>query len=108
MDWQEGAYMVNSQEIKARLQAVKQLAALFRVERYVYIAITVISFLLLLAVAVRMYMQGVKQDSEWGLMFGSSGLISFTGNRIIQIWMKVTDLVIAEPKSSSSRGVAND
>lgn len=100
--------MVSPQTIKSRLQAVERLAAVFRVERFVYLAITVISFLLLFAIAVRMFMQGVNQIPEWGLLFGSSGLITFTGNRVLQIWIQATRMVVSESVDSSPRKVIHD
>ena len=100
--------MANPQALQDRLEAVERLAALFRVERFVYLAITAISFLLLFAVAVRMFMQGTAQIAEWGLLFGSSGLITITANRVLQVWTQSLRMVSTEPIAGSSKEVGHD
>ena len=95
--------MAGPQALRNRLEAVEKLAALFRIERFVYLAITVISFLLLFGVAVRMYMQGTEQIVEWGLLFGSSGLITVTSNRVLQVWTQALRMVASEPINGPSK-----
>ncbi|MCI0417865.1 MAG: hypothetical protein L0312_01375 [Acidobacteria bacterium] len=95
--------MASPQALRNRLEAVERLAALFRVERFVYLAITAISFLLLLGVAVRMFLQGTAQIAEWGLLFGSSGLITITANRVLQVWSQALRMVASEPIDGRSK-----
>ncbi len=83
--------------IRGRVAAVERLAALFKVERFVYLAVTTASFLLLVAVAGRMLYLGTAQVTEWVLLFGSSGLITITANRVLQMWSQALRLVAAEP-----------
>jgi hypothetical protein len=83
--------------IRGRVAAVERLAALFKVERFVYLGVTSVSFLLLVAVAARMLYQGSAQTSDWGLLFGSSGLITITANRVLQMWSQALRLVASEP-----------
>jgi hypothetical protein len=97
--------MDSPKALRDRLEAVERLAALFRVERFVYLAITAISFLLLFCVAVRMFMQGTAHITEWGLLFGSSGLITITANRVLQVWTQALRMVASEPIDGSSREV---
>jgi len=95
--------MPSPQALRNRLEAVERLAALFRVERFVYLAITTISFLLLFGVAVRMFLQGTAQIAEWGLLFGSSGLITITANRVLQVWSQALRMVASEPVNGASK-----
>lgn len=96
--------MANPQALRNRLEAVERLAAVFRVERFVYLAITVISFLLLVGVAVQMFLLGTAQVGEWGLLFGSSGLMTITANRLLQVWSQALRMVASEPIDGSSKG----
>lgn len=95
--------MASPQALRNRLEAVERLAALFRIERFVYLVITAVSFLLLFGVAVRMFIQGTAQIAEWGLLFGSSGLITITANRVLQVWSQSLRMVASEPIDGSSK-----
>ena len=95
--------MPSPQALRNRLEAVERLAALFKLERFVYLAITAISFLLLFGVAVRMFLEGTAQIAEWGLLFGSSGLITITANRVLQVWSQALRMVASEPIDGASK-----
>lgn len=95
--------MPNPQALRGRIEAVERLASLFRVERFVYLAITAVSFLLLFGIAIRMFLQGTDKIIEWGLLFGSSGLITITANRVLQIWIQALRMVASEPVDGSSK-----
>lgn len=95
--------MNSPQALRNRLEAVERLVTLFRVERFVYLAITAISFFLLFGVAVRIFLQGTAQIAEWGLLFGSSGLITITANRVIQMWSQALRMVASEPINGGSK-----
>lgn len=99
--------MATSQALRSRLEAVERLAALFRFERFVYLAITVISFLLLLGVAIRLFIADTAQIAEWGLLFGSSGLITVTANRVLQMWSQALRIIASEPIGGSSKEADN-
>ena len=89
--------MASPPVLRDRVEAVERLARLFKVERFVYLGVTGISFLLLLTIAVRIFIQGGAQIAEWGLLFGSSGLITVTANRVLQMWSQALRMVAAEP-----------
>jgi len=95
--------MASSNALRGRLEAVERLATLFRVERFVYLAITILSFLLLFSVAIRMFLHGTGQIIEWGLLFGSSGLITITANRVLQVWSQALHMVASESIDSKSK-----
>lgn len=89
--------MNSSNSLEGRVLAVEKLATLFAVERFVYLAVTGASFLLLAGVAGRMLIQGTAGVVEWTLLFGSSGIISVNANRVLQMWSQALRLVASEP-----------
>lgn len=94
--------MASPPMLRDRVEAVERLAQLFKVERFVYLGVTAISFLLLLTIAIRIFIQGGAQIAEWGLLFGSSGLITITGNRVLQMWSQALRMVASEPVDGKS------
>jgi hypothetical protein len=94
--------LASSPLLRDRVEAVERLAQLFRLERFIYLGVTAISFLLLLTIAVRIFIQGSAQLAEWGLLFGSSGLITITGNRVLQMWSQALRMVASEPVDGKS------
>jgi hypothetical protein len=89
--------MDDPQTLHSRVLAIERLTALFRLERFVYLWVTGVSFLLLIGVAGRMLFQGTAQTAEWVLLFGSSGLITITANRVLQMWSQALRMVASEP-----------
>jgi hypothetical protein len=85
------------QALGTRVQAIERLAALFKLERFVYLGVTGVSFLLLISVAGRMLFHGTAQTTELVLLFGSSGLITITANRVLQMWSQALRMVASEP-----------
>jgi hypothetical protein len=81
--------LASSPLLRDRVEAVERLAQLFRLERFIYLGVTAISFL-------------SAQLAEWGLLFGSSGLITITGNRVLQMWSQALRMVASEPVDGKS------
>jgi len=74
-------------DFQQRLQAVKELIAIFRFERTVYLIISAFSFVTLLATAlVVLQRQGDAATGQVVALFGSSGAIGFTGGRLLKMW----------------------
>lgn len=71
--------------------AIDFLLQSFKVERYIYLGITIIS-IILLGILVVILMQ--KQDYANILaMLGPSGLITFSFSRVLRMWSDCIDLV---------------
>ena len=94
--------------LRDRVEAVERLAQLFKLERFVYLGVTAISFVLLLTIAVRIFIKGTAQIAEWGRLFGSSGLIPITGNRVLQMWSQALRMVASEPVDGKSGEAKHD
>jgi|KBSMisStandDraft_5_1062788.scaffolds.fasta_scaffold1632452_2 hypothetical protein len=85
------------EEMRARIEAAKQITQLFNLERYVYVACCGIAVLLLLTNAVLMMMKGGTIDrTALGLLFGASGFITYSIGRLIFMWNRVVDLILSD------------
>ena len=81
----------NRNAIEARINAVERLTTLFRLERCVYLAATVISLVMLLASAIYVIVCQLRQNPRAALavlgpLFGSSGLIAYSTSRLLRMW----------------------
>ena len=73
-------------QLTERVEAIKQLLGLFRVERAVYLAVTILSLVVLLGVAASLYLQKESRTGEIIALFGSSGAITYTTGRLLRMW----------------------
>ena len=76
----------SDQNLRERLAVVKDLIAVFKFERLVYLTIIVVSFIALMASAVLLLVGGRTETIHFTLLFGSSGAISYTGARLLRMW----------------------
>lgn len=83
--------------LEDRVKAVERLTKVFRTDRYLFLSATCLALLFLLAVAARLLFQGEGSIAEWASLFGSSGLITITINRILQMWTQAVRLLASEP-----------
>lgn len=70
------------------LEKVRQLLDIFRMERTVYVVVTLIALLVLLACAVFLiFVRSTSDSIAVGLgLFGSSGAITFTVSRLLTMY----------------------
>jgi len=72
-------------------EAIDFLLQSFKVERYIYLAVTMLSIILLGVLVVVLYK---KQDFANILaMLGPTGLITFSCSRFLRMWSDCIDLV---------------
>lgn len=84
--------MVND-DFSERVQAVKEITSLFRLERYVYIGIIIIClFILLLSTAIALINREIGPP-ELTSMFGSGGAITFMTGRLLHMWNRAIKLL---------------
>lgn len=86
---------MSKSKVDASVEAVKQLLALFKLERMVYLAITLICLLLLIFVAV-MQLNSPGDDSKYAVvtgLVGSSGGIVYTAGRLLKMWSEAMRLI---------------
>lgn len=77
--------MPASNVLKDRVKAIKDLLGLFRLERLVYVTVTLVSVLILMSCAVIMLIRGNDPALAIGL-FGGSGGILYTSGRLLKMW----------------------
>lgn len=71
---------------RQRLEAVERLTKLFRTERMVYLITTMISLLMLVGSAMSLMVRNQAGTAELTMLFGSSGLITYTAGRLLYMW----------------------
>src|SRR5262245_45592631 len=98
--------MATQSSLDERVRAVKQLTLIFRTDRYLFLVATGLALMFLLAVAGRLFVRGQGSLAEWASLFGSSGLITVTINRILQMWTQALRLLASEPIDGGRRGEA--
>ena len=92
----------SSDGLRERLEVVRELIGIFRFERIVYMSITVISFVALLASAVSILYRDKADIAQFSLLFGSAGAISYTCARLLRMWSDALQVILPvvgkEPK----------
>jgi hypothetical protein len=81
------------QDLQQRMDAVERLTRLFRLERIVHLTVTTISLIMLLSSAGRLIIRGEAGTVELSLLFGSSGLITYSASRLLAMWNQALSLV---------------
>jgi hypothetical protein len=75
-----------SDTIKQRMEVVEKLTRLFKFERMVYLGVTIISLIMLISSAISLMIKGKAGAAELTMLFGSSGLITYTAGRLLYMW----------------------
>lgn len=80
--------------LQQRLDAIKQLVALFRFEKAVYLAISTLSALMLLGAAAVLLLRKDYDVPVLAALFGSSGLIAYSLGRLLRMWDQAITAVL--------------
>lgn len=75
-----------SDDLSKRMDAVERLTTLFKTERMVYLGTTAVSLLMLIGSALSLMLRDKAGAPELTMLFGSSGLISYTAGRLLFMW----------------------
>lgn len=75
-----------AEPLHERLDVVRELIAIFDIERKVYLTISTVSFVVLLACAWVVFARGERDLVPFSLLFGSAGAVGFTGARLLRMW----------------------
>lgn len=92
---------MSDNELEQRLRAVERLTALYRPERAVHLIATTVSLIILLGTAGAMIYLGEAGPTELTLMFGSSGLITYTAGQLLRMWDRA--LSVISPQQGGSK-----
>tara|TARA_R110000787_G_scaffold25373_14_gene71377 strand:+ start:699 stop:971 length:273 start_codon:yes stop_codon:yes gene_type:complete len=85
--------------IEQRMGVVERLTGLFKFERMVYLSVTVISLIMLLISGASLIYKGKAGSAELSLLFGSSGLITYTAGRLLFMWNEALKRLIPSAES---------
>lgn len=80
--------------LENRLKVVKQLTDLFKFERMVYLSVSLISLIMLLGSALSLMIRGQAGTAELTMLFGSSGLITYSSGRLLYMWNEALRRII--------------
>jgi galactitol-specific phosphotransferase system IIC component len=73
-------------DIKTRMEVVRELTNLFRFERMVYLGVTILSLAMLVGSAISLMIKNQAGPAELTMLFGSSGLITYSTGRLLFMW----------------------
>ncbi len=93
---------ISSSDLQERLQVVERLTELFKFERYVYLGVTLTSLIVLLASGISLIIKDDSSAAVLTLLFGSSGLITYSTGRLLRMWNEALRTVIPGRDSESS------
>ena len=84
-------------ELNARIKAVEKLITVFKLERMVHLGVTLISLVLLIGAGVFLFFfdESVSKIAVLTLMFGSSGLITYSAGRLLKMWDQALNMLTA-------------
>jgi hypothetical protein len=83
----------------ARIAQVKEIVALFKIERLTHLALAALGVIILLIAACRVIMTGTSQLSDLAAIFGSAGTMTYSMARILTVFDKVLTFVAGETRS---------
>src|SRR5437868_11085746 len=87
-------------ELDDRVNAVGRLIALFRLERMVHLIVTTLSLALLFTSTAIQIAKGQAGRVELMLMFGASGLITYSTGRLLVMWNQALEVVTGKRSKS--------
>jgi len=73
-------------DLREKMEVVKQLTELFKFERMVYMAVTILSLAMIMGSALSLMLRDAAGPAELTMLFGSSGLIAVTAGRLLFMW----------------------
>lgn len=94
---------IGDDKIKQAVDAVKELVSLFKMERMVYLVITMISVSFLVGTAISLILASKTQENTIALigLFGSSGTIVYSTGRLLRMWSEAMKLIHAAANGNS-------
>lgn len=82
--------------IDVRLHAVEQLIKIFHLERIIHLSISIVSFLLLLSMAVFMFVKNGEQGQKYvfsALFVAPSGVLIYMSAAFLKMWTQALQVL---------------
>lgn len=89
-----------------KLEIAKELTKMFQAERYVYVFCCFVAVALLVFCAFRLVNKPDDAPADipaLTALFSSGGLFGFTIHRVIFMWNKIIDLILADQMTTGAR-----
>jgi hypothetical protein len=77
----------------ARKKIVLELVSQFKIERYVYMTLSIASFIALMWLAFSAYLNEELSVKETLLLFAPTGVMTYAINRILYMWTKSMQII---------------
>ena len=77
---------MSEDDLAGKVEAIKSLLGVFKLERMVYLTVTVLSLLILFASAIRLLMQDERDDAALVFIVSGSGGILYATGRLLRMW----------------------
>lgn len=85
---------MDEKELNSRYEIVEKLIKLFKFERIVHLIVTGLSLIILIVSISLMISTGNIGKAELSLMFGSSGLVTYTAGRLLRMWDQALKIIV--------------
>jgi hypothetical protein len=86
-----------SESLRDRVRALKEITALYRLERLTYLCFAVAAFVMVLVCLVVALTQEEHAATLWGA-FGASGVIAASCSRVIVMWDRAVAIILQRRK----------
>jgi hypothetical protein len=85
--------MDNAEMVKTTLDAMERLLRMFMLERFIYLALTVLSFGLLIYAIIQLFADSTVTTTLLVSIFGGSGLIAVSSMRVVWFFNRAFSLI---------------
>jgi hypothetical protein len=85
---------MDKEDLNDRYLLVEKLIRLFHFERIVHLVITVVSLIVLLVAIGMMIYHQQADKTALSLTFGSSGLVTYTGGKLLKMWDQALKIIV--------------
>jgi hypothetical protein len=85
--------MDNAELVKTTLDAMERLLRMFMLERFIYLALTVLSFGLLIYAIIQLFSDNQVTTTLLVSIFGGSGLIAVSSMRVVWFFNRAFSLI---------------
>ncbi len=85
--------MDNSELVKTTLDAMERLLKMFMLERFIYLALTIFAFMLLIYASIQLFSNELISTTILVSIFGGSGLIAVTSFRVVWFFNRAFSLI---------------
>ena len=81
--------------IDKKVNAIRQLLTMFKIERIIYLSVTILALIVLFVCAIYLLLsqEGTKEIPYVIGLFASGGAVTFTCSRLLKMWSDAIQLI---------------